>query len=73
MDNNKSREYLKALTPEQRKKIAKSIHVSHEYLYMIGIRERTPSRKLAVILERETKRRVKSSDFENEARCAVTA
>jgi DNA-binding XRE family transcriptional regulator len=73
MDNNKSREYIKALTPEQRKKIAKAIHVSHEYIYMIGIGERTPSRKLAVMLERETKKHVKSADFETEARYAVSA
>ena len=62
---------MKRLPAQDRKKLAAEIGVSHEYLYMIGMGQRTPSRKVAAMLEGMTSRKVKASDFDKEARMVV--
>jgi len=63
---SKSRDYIKRLTKEERAELAGKVDSTLEYLYQIGARFRTPSRRLALKLERETKGRVKAVDFDNE-------
>ncbi len=48
------------------------IALSPEYIYQIGAGFRTPSRRLAAMLERETRGQVKAVDFDNEVKHAVT-
>lgn len=68
---NPSREYLKALSLNERKVLATSLNIRQEYLYQIGAKLRHPSRELAFKLERETKGQIKESDFDEEIRVNI--
>jgi hypothetical protein len=59
---NKSREYIKTLTRDQRRALGKGI-CSEGTLYQYAIGLRTPSMKVLAALEKATKGKIKAKDF----------
>jgi len=72
---NPSRAYLRQLNTNERELLANKIKeesqditVSSTHLFMIGNGRRTPSRKLAAVLEKITRGKVATIDFDREVK-----
>lgn len=70
---NASREYLRRLSAKDRKALASAVGLSHEYLYMVGEGQRTPSRISARKLEVATGKKFRAVDFVTEMESMVPA
>ena len=68
---NPSREYLREIKTKGRMVIAGMVGVREEYLLMIAQGKRTPSRKMAIMLELKTDGKIRAKDFDDEVRSNV--
>lgn len=68
---NPSRQYLRQIRNRGRRSLAELVGTCTEYLFMISQGKRTPSRKMAIMLELKTDGKIRAKDFDDEVRSNV--